>query len=493
MKKCITISLIFCMLLALASCGKTDTSSPENSISIDTENMEESEEAEYSESEQSEYTESEEEFITVDRSTIKNATGYQNGYNYVTFNDGTSAVFDKDGMEVARFPFAMEYEYTKWLNGDLLLVARDGFYAFDYYRDFVILSLSEGVTYDSTRDEDHEWTCLGAYGNTILVQRYLQGFNVDATYQVGFTDQYGTEPENWIDVPGKVEIDHDLGDGMYQIHFESERNNGKDIFRLCNLSERTIITLSDYIFMLKEDGVKFYDGYIVKDGEKMDMSGNVSPVFGEDICVDGASAGTGLYAPNTVYAEGLIGFQYVYPSDNFDDYRSGYFDVNGNCIIDLKQYIERYIFRNMGAFLNGHTGVIMEARDNGSKFYACFDSQGNLMYEPFMCEDGSSDIELIDGGYFLAKAYGADNTFYDVTGKTYIPLTDDMSFLPDNVTFEGVTTDGDQYSYSEGIFTVKADLGTGYAHVYEPCYEFYQKDGTQIYLQMKVDPMDGEF
>ena len=88
MKKCITISLIFCMLLALASCGKTDTSSPENSISIDTENMEESEEAEYSESEQSEYTESEEEFITVDRSTIKNATGYHNGYNYVTFNDG---------------------------------------------------------------------------------------------------------------------------------------------------------------------------------------------------------------------------------------------------------------------------------------------------------------------------------------------------------------------------------------------------------------------
>ena len=64
----------------------------------------------------------------------------------------------------------------------------------------------------------------------------------------------------------------------------------------------------------------------------------------------------------------------------------GYFDVNGNCIIDLKQYTERYIFRNMGAFLNGHTGVIMEAKDNGSKFYACFDSQGNLMYEPFMCE-----------------------------------------------------------------------------------------------------------
>lgn len=489
MKKCITISLIFCMLLALASCGKTDTSSPENSISIDTENMEESEEAEYSESEQSEYTESEEEFITVDRSTIKNATGYHNGYNYVTFNDGTSAVFDMDGIEVARFPFAMEYEYTKWLNGDLLLVARDGFYAYDYYEEFVILSLSEGITYDSTKDEDHEWTCLGAYGNTILVQRYLQGFNVDATYQVGFTDQYGTEPENWIDVPDRAEIDHDLGGGMYQIHFK-ESDNQRDIYRLFNLSERTVITLSDHIFVLKEDDVKFYDGYIVKDGEKMDMSGNVSTIFGEGIDVGGNS---GYDAPNTVYAEGLIGFQYVGPSDNFDDYRSGYFDVNGNCIVDLKEYTERYYFDSMGAFLNGHAGVILEAKDNGSKFYACFDSQGNLMYEPFMCEDGSSDIELIDGGYFLAKAYGADNTFYDVTGETYIPLTDDMSFLPDNVTFEGVTTDGDQYSYSEGIFTVKADLGTGYAHVYEPCYEFYQKDGTQIYLQMKVDPMDGEF
>lgn len=260
MKKCITISLIFCMLLALASCGKADTTSPENSVSIDTENVEESEETEYSESEQSEYTEPEEEFITVDGSTIKNATGYHNGYNYVTFYDGTSAVFDKEGMEVARFPFAMEYEYTKWLNDDLLLVAGDGFYAYDYYREFVILSLSEGITYDSTKDEEREWICLGAYGNTILVQRYLQGFNTDATYQVGFTDQYGTEPESWIDVPDTAEIDHDLGDGMYQIHFKSERNNGKDIFRLCNLSERTIITLSDYIFMLKEDGVKFYDG-----------------------------------------------------------------------------------------------------------------------------------------------------------------------------------------------------------------------------------------
>lgn len=181
MKKCITISLIFCMLLALASCGKTDTSSPENSISIDTENMEESEEAEYSESEQSEYTESEEEFITVDGSTIKNATGYHNGYNYVTFEDGTSAVFDKEGMEVARFPFAMEYEYTKWLSDDLLVAARDGVSFAVYYDEFAILSISEGILYDSTKDDEHDWTYLGGYGNTILVQRYLQGFNIDAT------------------------------------------------------------------------------------------------------------------------------------------------------------------------------------------------------------------------------------------------------------------------------------------------------------------------
>lgn len=84
------------------------------------------------------------------------------------------------------------------------------------------------------------------------------------------------------------------------------------------------------------------------------------------------------------------------------------------------------------------------------------------------------------------------DTVYDVTGETYQPLVDDMSFLPDNVQFEGQNAN-EPYWYSEGIFTVKADLGTGSAHIYEPCYEFYQKDGTQIYLQMKVDPMDGEF
>ena len=69
----------------------------------------------------------------------------------------------------------------------------------------------------------------------------------------------------------------------------------------------------------------------------MDMSGNVSRTFGEDIHASGPSWG------KTVYAEGLIGFISVYPYDNHDDYRSGYFDVNGNCIVDLKEYTERYI------------------------------------------------------------------------------------------------------------------------------------------------------
>lgn len=489
MKKCITIFLILCTLLALTACGKTDMSSPENSISTDSVYVEESEETEYSEPEESEYTEPEEKLITVDGTTIKNATGYHNGYNYITFNDGTSAVFDKEGMEIARFPFAMEYEYTKWLNGDLLLVAGDGFYAYDYYREFVILSLSEGITYDSTKDEEREWICLGAYGNTILVQRYLQGFNTDATYQVGFTDQYGTEPESWIDVPDTAEIDHDLGDGMYQIHFKGEKNDqSKDIYRLCNLSERTIITLSDYLFFLKEDGVKFYDGYIVKDGEKMDMSGNVSTIFGEGIDVGGNS---GYDAPNTVYAEGLIGFQYVGPSDNFDDYISGYFDVNGNCVIDLKEYTERYIFRKMGAFLNGHTGVILEAKDNGQKYYACFDSKGQLMYEPFFEEDNSASITLFDGGYYI-KHQNQTDTFYDVTGETYQPLEDDMSFLPDNVQFNGWNSYG-QYQYSEGIFTVKGSVETGDYGRSVTCYKFYRKDGTELFLQMKADPMDSEF
>ena len=81
MKKCITIFLILCTLLALTACGKTDMSSPENSISTDSVYVEESEETEYSEPEESEYTEPEEKLITVVGTTIKNATGYHNGYN----------------------------------------------------------------------------------------------------------------------------------------------------------------------------------------------------------------------------------------------------------------------------------------------------------------------------------------------------------------------------------------------------------------------------
>ena len=345
MKKCITISLIFCMLLALASCGKTDTSSPENSISIDTENMEESEEAEYSESEQSEYTESEEEFITVDGSTIKNATGYHNGYNYVTFEDGTSAVFDKEGMEVARFPFAMEYEYTKWLSDDLLVAARDGVSFAVYYDEFAILSISEGILYDSTKDDEHDWTYLGGYGNTILVQRYLQGFNIDATYQIGFTDPYGTEPETWTNVADRSAYDYDLGEGMYLLNTGSSGSAETDDIRLCSLSDRSIVKLSEYPGLL--DGAKFYDGFVVSGSffnyiRKMDTSGNFSPVFEDNLEADIGR-----------YAEGLFGI-YSYHSEDPRTY--GYYDINGNCVISFEEYAERYMFEEMGAFLNGRWG-----------------------------------------------------------------------------------------------------------------------------------------
>lgn len=127
----------------------------------------------------------------------------------------------------------------------------------------------------------------------------------------------------------------------------------------------------------------------------------------------------------------------------------------------------------------------MEARDNEQTYYACFDLKGQLMYEPFFETDNSATFTLFDGGYYI-KHQGSTDTFYDVTGETYQPLVDDMSFLPDNVQFEGWNSYG-QYQYSEGIFTVDAyDSSVS-------CYKFYHKDGTELFLQMKVDPTDGEF
>lgn len=471
MKKCIAMILVFCMLLALAACGKTVTGSPESSVSIDTENMENMENVE--ESEETEYSEPEEKFITVDGTTIVNATGYQNGYNYVTFDDGTSAVFDKEGMEVARFPFAMEYEYTNWLNDDLLVVAREGVNFAVYYDEFAILSISEGVIYDSTKDEEHDWTYLGGYGDTILVQRYMQGFNVDATYQIAFTDPYGSEPEVWTDVADRFAYDYDLGEGMYLLNTGSSGNAVADDIRLCSLSDRSIVKLSEYFSPLT-DSDKFSDGFIVSGSfysyiRKMDKSGNITPVFADN-----------REAVCTRYAEGLFGIQAF-----------GYYDINGNCVFSLNEYSERYVFSEMGNFLNGHAGVILTDKENDQDYYACFDSQGKLMYEPFFETDNSANFTLFDGGYYI-KHQNSEETFYDVNGDTYHPITDDMSFLPDNAHFEGWNSYG-QYQYSEGIFTVQGDAGTGDYGRYVPCYKFYRKDGTELSLQIKADPTDGEF
>lgn len=444
-------------------------------------------EPEYTQPEETEATEPEERYTAVDGATIVNTTGYQNGYNYVTFDNGTSAVFDKEGMELARFPFVMEYEYTKWLSDDLLVVARDGSSGMPRNEEFVILSLSEGITYDSSKNEEQDWTYLGGDGNTILVQRYLQGFNIDATYQIGFTDQYGSEPETWFDSVEDYYYDFDLGDGMYLLYTGDMENNG---MLLCNLSEKEIFPLSESPGVplssasIRAFKTQYFDEFAVFYGEKkMDKSGNISAIFPE---------GTELFAgsDDSTYGEGLFGFSQVGTEGN---YKSGYFDINGNCVVDLTQYTQRYWFNTMGTVLNGHTGVILEAIDNEQLFYACFDTQGNLMYEPFFVEDNSVSVTMFDGGYFITSQNGVD-TFYDITGETYRPLEDDMSFLPDNVTFQGGNAYADGlYRYSEGIFTVLGDAGTGEFGRYVPCYKFYRKDGTELTLQRKADPTDGAF
>lgn len=385
-------------------------------------------------------------------------------------------------MEVARFPFAMEYEYTNWLNDDLLVVAREGVHYAVYYDEFAILSISEGIIYDSTKDEEHDWTYLGGYGDTILVQRYLQGFNVDATYQIGFTDPYGSESEAWTDIADRCAYDYDLGEGMYLLNTDRSGSAATDGIRLCSLSDRSIVKLSEDPYIIK-DGHKFYDGFVVSGSffsyiRKMDKSGNITPVFADSIEAD-----------CTQYAEGLFGILSFHSGS--PEVVCGYYDINGNCVVSLQEYVERYVVSSMGNFLNGHTGVILQALDNDQLYYACFDTQGNLMYEPFFVEDNSVSVTMFDGGYYI-KHQNSEDTFYNVNGDTYRPIADDMSFLPDNVTFEGWNSCG-QYQYSEGIFTVLGDAGTGdYGH-YVPCYKFYRKDGTELSLQMKADPMDGEF
>ena len=78
------------------------------------------------------------------------------------------------------------------------------------------------------------------------MQRYLQGFNVDATYQIAFTDPYGSEPEAWTDVADRFAYDYDLGEGMYLLNTGSSGSAETDDIRLCSLSDRSIVKLSEY-------------------------------------------------------------------------------------------------------------------------------------------------------------------------------------------------------------------------------------------------------
>ena len=105
---------------------------------------------------------------------------------------------------------------------------------------------------------------------------------------------------------------------------------------ITDVYKRQIITLSDYLFFLKEDGVKFYDGYVVngtEDSKKMDTSGNVSRTFGEGISSFGNSGyNTDVYKrQDYTYTIDATHFSFTYTGTGLSS--SGTYVIDGDKLI----------------------------------------------------------------------------------------------------------------------------------------------------------------
>lgn len=146
--------------------------------------------------------------------------------------------------------------------------------------------------------------------------------------------------------------------------------------------------------------------------------------------------------------EGKYANEVFYAEQRFSGGKIGFFDLTGNCVIDLSKY--GYI-SNVPCFEKGKA-VIAMTNPAYETYFTVIDNTGKEMLEPHDCKDivirSGNIIETFVSGYVSANGKKAPRTYYDLNGnELFKDINGEISNINEDIAM--VTTDT-----VEGIYYV---------------------------------------
>ncbi len=474
MRKALAALLIGTMTLSLAACGAGDDASEDDLIYIDTaesdadsyaedydsrdDEQEDGDETSTSSSAESE-TDSTEKYPLTEE--IRRLDAIVNQYAYVDLESDTSALINTDGEVVRVFDRTWGYDRFEWIDENTLILTWDK----DTIADarggsgpFVVLSVTDGVLYDSTQDSEHDWSFLGSQNGEILVQQFSQGFNQEDGYEAACIDLRGNVVSDWVGLPDEIYYHCEMGNGLVWIEDH-----------MYDFNTHTMFEVADYYnpvgpfvngTSLTHDAHVLYEDGTLAEGEIVYLVNN------------------GIFRIN----------EYGYKSGQFGPIQEGlvpdkdgrYRDTLGNVVISLDEYRDRYDIEAAYPFAQGHACVQFVDKSSKKNYYGVIDTSGNLMYEPLYLDEGAynfSKMFACNGGFWTGL--GSD-LIYDWEGQPHNFMVDDLSFLPDDLSFVwGNATGGRTTIKSYGVTTMQKVYGCGVYFIPQD-QTFYRKDGTVL-------------
>lgn len=392
MKKCIAMILVFCMLLALAACGKTITGSPESSVSIDTENtenMEESEETEYSEPEETEVTEPEE--LPANLSTVKivEANAFSNDYAWIRY-------MNENGVEVyglANISGEIVYSLPEGVEVSKLWSYQDGFAAYrvgeEYDTCYDVVIDAAGKEYFHTESTDQRVEHLLTWGDGIFMFSLNEANMTGETYSYIGKTADGAVKYTLVDKPKYWEDEwRYVGEGWYA---------NEDQTCAISLSRgEAKMDMSKYVIGQFRDGEIILQSCIMinprsyfradRDLNQItdcDYTGDFQLCSPEDVVMDG------YYVRNSNYnSDG-------YPIPSVRRW-------NGEIVFELTKYPN--LDTRLYPFYGDFAPYMIDGKD-GHEYLTAVDWQGNEVFEPRDLTANGEEIaeERLYEDHFLMK------------------------------------------------------------------------------------------
>ncbi|MCL1822609.1 MAG: hypothetical protein FWG44_00200 [Oscillospiraceae bacterium] len=404
-KKITALLLALCLIIGLTACGgdKPVESSLKNNTTTTTTTR----------ANENASTTTPEVITASDPEPIINVQGgaFSDGVAWVKLNKGQWHCLDKTGtvlfeLEENHGPASDFLNGTAWVqsNGKTIgLVDKTG----------KIIPVPESNEYDEI--------FMFIYGADLMfVKKHIETFEVTED-RVGLIDING----NW-----KVELSNDIvwtalleeGDFKYLGEgFVSKTTGllGSSTY-LYNISEckalGKIYDMSAVYFYNNrpahlekmENGIGFYsdDGFIYY----VDKSGTTTKLGGQFM-----DTVLGNYSNELFYAEFKTGF--------ISETNRGFYDVEGNIIIDLSEY-DVEIHPDKPEFIDGYCLLSMK-NPQGSEYYTIIDKTGKQMFEPKLY---NYNIKYNGGG-----VYTEENTLFNINGEMIAEIEGDVSFFCEGI------------------------------------------------------------